>query len=159
MIAKLYEALQLHLLENVEGLKGVYLFNSHFEREEEERALDYPCVLVDFGESDFRDLSLGVQQMDIRMNLHVAWVSYKYEDLEGMKILDRVAKAVHGWAMPAGGCLMRRTLEQDTDATNRRVWVMGFVGETVDANTMVEPKPTDAPEGGWGFAVNTGRCS
>lgn len=87
---KLKEQLSL-----IEGIKHVALWNNQFERENEENAFLYPCCFIEFNNSNFVNLTLGVQQFDSVITIHLGFESYKDEDTFILQLKQDVYKVVH----------------------------------------------------------------
>ena len=82
-------------LSTIQGIKTVGLWNNQFDRESEENAFLYPCVFIEFNNSGFKDLTVGVQQFDSIITLHLGFESYKDEDTFILQLKQDVYKKVH----------------------------------------------------------------
>jgi len=82
-------------LSSIKGIKTVGLWNNQFDNEKQENAFLYPCCFIEFNNSNFVDLTLGVQQYDSIITLHLGFESYKDEDTFILQLKQDVFKAVH----------------------------------------------------------------
>lgn len=77
-------------LEDITGIKYVRLWNNQFERENVNRAFQFPCCLIEFEPTEGRDLLNGVQQYDFVVCIHLGFESYKTEDIDILDLKQQV---------------------------------------------------------------------
>lgn len=127
---KLKEKLSL-----IQGLKHVALWNNQFERENEENAFLYPCCFIEFNNSNFVDLTLGVQQFDSIITLHLGFESYKDEDTFILQLKQDVYKAIHTLQCGVSASKLLRVDErQNFDHDNVQDYQMDYKTTIKDAD-------------------------
>ena len=82
-------------LSSIQGIKTVGLWNNQFDKEAQENPFLYPCCFIEFNNSNFVDLTQGVQQFDSIITLHLGFESYKDEDTFILQLKQNVYKATH----------------------------------------------------------------
>lgn len=97
MEKELYINLKAQIEKYLPELKYVALYNNQFDRSNgtgqdgrKEKAFDYPCVFIQFTNSNFRQLSLGVQEYDVEVTVHLGFKSFLNEDLEILDLKERL---------------------------------------------------------------------
>lgn len=125
-------------LGTIQGIKHVGLWNNQFARENVENAFLYPCVFIQFTNSNFRELTRGVEQFDSIITLHIGFESYKTEDTFILQLKQDVYKAVHRF-QPNTGCsmLLRVDEREDFDHPNVQDYQQDYKTtiKDADANT------------------------
>ena len=97
MDKELYIALQGQIKQYLPELKHVAKWNNQFRRSngtghdgKKQAAFDYPCVFLEFNKSNFRQLSLGVQEFDLEVITHLGFKSFETEDLTILDLKERL---------------------------------------------------------------------
>jgi len=78
------------VLEAINGIKYVRLWNNQFERENVNEPFLYPCCFIEFEPTECRDLLCGVQQYDFIVCVHLGFESYKTEDIDVLDIKQNI---------------------------------------------------------------------
>lgn len=131
MQLELYNAIKTHLTTNKTaiGLKTIGLWNNQFERENENVAIDYPCVFVEFTNVEYRDLTKGIQQYDMDVVFHLGFESYKNEDtaiLTLKQTLHNYLQAKSFSTAPYETRLLRRSENQNFDHDNVQEYILTY---------------------------------
>lgn len=118
----LYIALKQEIQKKLPKIKTVALFNNQFEHENEEIAFLYPCVFIQFSPVGFKDLSMGVQQVEMTLTTHLGFESYKNEDTDVLELKQELYKVVHRFQNGYGSMLTRIAERGNYDHNNVQVY-------------------------------------
>ena len=148
-------ALYNGLRADIEALgvfKYVRLYNSQFEHQEakdnDQNAFLFPCCLIELKPSNYRDLTVGVQQYDMTVTLHIGFESYKDEDTYILQLVQDVFKQVYRKQYAYFTMLMRRDERQNFDHPNVQIYEQDYftTGKDFDADTRPGTLATAQPQ-------------
>jgi hypothetical protein len=138
--ALLFTALKT-ALEAVVGVNGVYAWNSQYQNEDDNRALDYPYVAIDI-ETEWTpdaafsaDVELNEQKGTCTVTLHLIYETLKVETdsvAEIYALNKLVYEAVHGLTVDNGDYgnvvkqMVRTRTVMDTDRDQLSDWITVF---------------------------------
>jgi hypothetical protein len=146
MELELYTALKDEIQTRLPEIKYVALFNNQFIHsngvQRNENAFLYPCVLLEFSQSNFRDLSQGVQQFDITVTTHLGFESYKDEDTDVLRLKQELYKVVQRFRNGYFSKLTRIAERQDFDHDNIQVFVTEYLTTGKDFDKDTRPTAT-----------------
>lgn len=143
MQKQLYIALKA-LLEAINGIKYVALWNNQFERENENVSFNYPCVFIEFADINYTELLKGTQQVDMTVNLHLGFESYLTEDLDVLTLKQTIYSAVHLFSSDdsngTSSRLLRRSETQNFDHNNIQEYILSFACSGKDYTMVTGPQ-------------------
>lgn len=143
MELELYTALKNEIKTALPEIKHIGLYNNQFERSNglnpSENAFLYPCVFIQFSQSDFKDLSLGVQQFNLTVTTHLGFESYKNEDTDVLRLKQDLYKVVQRFRNGYFARLSRIAERQDFDHNNIQVYVTDYLTSGKDFDKDIRP--------------------
>lgn len=148
---ELYQAVK-GVIEEKTCIRHCALYNSQFDKLEDEHAFYFPCVFIQFLEMSYETKQEGVQQSEVVLRLHIGVESLETEDLELFDIIEDVHSAVQGFFNKGGEDLFtplaRLSENQDTNHDNITVWIADYETVLHDSsahrnNGLVEAKIDD----------------
>ena len=128
-----FKALRNQIMYMIPEIKYVALFNNQFSRANgdkkdgrKERAFSYPCVLIQYHSPVFSQLSLGVQEFDIKITLHLGVKSFETDDISFLDLKERLYFVVQRFQEGNWARMDRREEEWDYDYDDVNVLKMEF---------------------------------
>ena len=129
----IYLAVKAQVLDQVKEIKTFELFNNQLQRESEEEARAYPLALFEYESILWESTAKQHQTGDADIVLHLAFERYQTEPLDYLDIVEKVYKALQGFAVDCQfSGLSRIEDEQDTDHDNCIVWKIKFKTQILD---------------------------
>jgi hypothetical protein len=115
-------------LQAITGIRTVFLWNNHLERENQEQPFLYPAIGIEFLPSNFRDKGRQAtsQEYDMIVRLHILFESYEDEDVSILTITDNVWQVVQNKRYGTFGSLLRRNEEQNFDHPNVQDYIQDY---------------------------------
>ncbi|MCD6017273.1 MAG: hypothetical protein K0S53_394 [Bacteroidetes bacterium] len=129
-------------------IKHIALWNNQFYHsnvELDEQAFDYPCVFLEFSQSNFRNLSQGVQQFDITISTHLGFVSFKTDDVEILTIKQELYSVIQRFRNEYFDKLTRVSDRPDYDHDNVQVFVTEYTTTGKDYTKDIRPSVLVTP--------------
>ena len=116
-------------LETIAALKIVALWNNQFQREDVNVSFGYPCCFIEFVNTEYSDLTQGVQHYEMDINIHIGFESYKTTDTDILTLKQTVNAKMHTYA--AAGMLyetkiLRRSETQNFDHDNVQDYIITY---------------------------------
>ncbi len=144
MLRHLYTDLKKQLHYYLPNVKYIALFNNQFNHSNnegstgrDESAFDYPCIFIEFNDFEFRDLSLGVQEYDFNMTLHIGYKSLLKEDLGLFNALEDIYWVTQRFQQGNNARLSKRSEVWDTDHNNVSIIKQVYRGYNKDYSRYV----------------------
>lgn len=138
-----------HCLLDSELFKYVDLWNNQWQHLDEEKILQYPCVLVEFSDIAWRQIGRHCQRGDVTINLHVgvkargrtaAIDRTVAPGVEYFELLDALHRLMRDLRLPYAGTFTRTASSTDHDhdslIANTETYVVGIT------DTSAEPPTT-----------------
>ena len=133
MEKELFEQLRKNILYYLPEIKHVALWNNQFIRSNgtntdgrKQMQFNYPAVFIQFSDSTFRQLSLGVQEFEIEVTLHLGYKSLETEDLTILWLKEQLYWVVQRFQEGSFARMSRVKEEWDYDHDNVTVLKMQF---------------------------------
>ncbi len=139
MELELYNALKKEIEDKLPEIKTVRLFNNQFESMNVENAFAFPCVMLQFQSSGFRELSQGVQQFDMIITTHLGFESYKDEDTDILRLKQDLFKVVNRFRNENFSRLLRVEDRQNYNHSNYQVFETDYKTTGKDFATDIRP--------------------
>lgn len=153
----LYNALKELIKNSGSDFRHIDWFNRQYENTEEENAVRYPAVFIDFSERiTWQEDSEKMQSATMSFNLHFVGKTLS-ENSEGiMQTAHAVTKYISGQRLIKGNNqltteIVRTTTEIVTRSTKLKVFKVGFKTEVYDINLMDDT--TQIASGTVGFTI------
>jgi hypothetical protein len=144
MEKELYINLRQQIIDKLPDIQHVALWNNQFNRSNGntsdtrvEKPFNYPCVFIEFAYSEFRQLSLGVQEFDLEVILHLGFKSYETEDLDILDLKQRLYYWVQRFQQGNFARLSRVSETWDYDHDNITELIMQFHTRAKDTSRYV----------------------
>lgn len=146
-LVQLYKDIKEKLTDECD-LKHVALFNNQYERENVENPFLYPCAFIEFKPSTFKDLSVGVQQFDMVVTIHLGFESYTEDDLKVLELKQKIYVALQRLQSGYFALLSRVEERQNFDHGNTQVYEIDFrtTGKDYDADTRATKQVLVTPQ-------------
>lgn len=145
MEVQLYTELKAHL-QNTLGarLKKIDLWNNQFEHSNNpdlrgEFAFNYPALYIEFRPSNFNDLSSGVQEFDLDIDVHIGFSSFKGSEMAGIEILQLkqdIHRQIQRFACGNFDLLSRREQIQNFDHHNVQEYIITYTTRGTDRSNV-----------------------
>jgi hypothetical protein len=114
-------------LEAITGIQHVSLWNNQFANENQENAFLYPCVFIQFTDSNFQDLTKGVQMYDCLITLHIGFESYEDTDTDILTLKQTIFAAMHRLQTSTTATMLMRVDErQNFDHSNVQAYEQDY---------------------------------
>lgn len=140
----LYNALRSQIEYYLPEVKYVRMWNNQFARSNgtgtdgrKQSAFGYPCVFIQFHDSVFRQLSLGIQEFDVEISLYLGFKSFETEDEDILDLKERLYWVAQRFQQGNFARLSRVTEEWDYDHDDVSVLRMQFHTRGMDDNRYV----------------------
>lgn len=144
LFAQLFIALQKHITAEVPEIRFIDLDLGQLEEYEVRPTVPFPCVLIDFTEAQYSNLSRLQQWADITINIRLGFSPYsssssitpdvpKEKSLQFFEIENKLYKALHGFT--ADDCvqpLIRTSAATERREDSYRVRALTFTTATED---------------------------
>ncbi len=144
MEKELYINLKKQIEYYIPEIRYVALWNNQFNRSNgtgqdgrKQAAFDYPAVFIEFHDSLFRQLSLGVQEFDFELSTHLGFKSFKTEDLEILELKEKLYWVVQRFQLDSFARLSRVNEMWDYDHDDVSVLKTQYHGYGKDFNRFV----------------------
>lgn len=126
------------VLSSIQGVKTVGLWNN--VDESKDNAFLYPCIFIEFNNSDFVDLTQGVQQFNSIITLHLGFESYKDEDTFILQLKQDIFKNIHTLQCGVSASKLLRVSErQNWDYDNAQFYEIDFKTTIKDSDALPAP--------------------
>jgi hypothetical protein len=129
----LFIYLRAQLNSYLPEIQDIRLYNNQFERSNGtdkdnriEAAFNYPCIFIEFEQFNHRDLSMGIQEYDVNLTLHIGFKSYQTEDLDILDLKERIYYVTQRFQQGNYARLSRISEEWDYDHDNISILKMTF---------------------------------
>lgn len=144
MEKEIYIALKQEIESNLPKLKKVALFNNQFENESVENPFEYPCCFLQFSPVNFKDLTMGVQQVEITLTTHLGFESYKDEDVDVLDLKQELYKVVQRFQYLNGNMSMFTRIAErpNYDHNNIQVYETDYKFTVKDFTADIRPTKT-----------------
>lgn len=139
MHLELFNTLKKHIEDNIPEIKNVRLFNNQFNRDNVENAFLYPCCMLQFNSSNFKELSQGVQQCDIMITTHLGFESYKDEDTDVLRLKQDLYKVVNRFRNDTFSRILRVSERENFDHDNIQVYETDYMTTGKDFRDDIRP--------------------
>lgn len=139
MELELYNALKKEIEDKLPEIKTVRLFNNQFESMNVENAFSFPCVMLQFQSTGFRELSQGVQQFDMTVTTHLGFESYKDEDTDILRLKQDLFKVVNRFRNEYFSRLLRVDERPNYNHSNYQVFETDYKTTGKDFTTDIRP--------------------
>ena len=133
MEKEFYLNLRNQILKYLPEVKHVALWNNQFQRSngtgsdgKKQIQFNYPAVFIQFHDSDFRQLSMGTQEFDLEVSLHLGFKSFETEDLDLLDLKEKLYYTAQRFQQGNFARLSRVKEEWDYDHDNITVLKMQF---------------------------------
>jgi hypothetical protein len=140
MQLELYQALKKHIETEIPELKTVKLFNNQIVNDNKEVAFNYPCVLIEFKPSGYTDMSLGQQECDMIVTLHLGFKSFETEDIDILRLKQDLYKVVYWFEEGNWAKLARREERPNYDHDDVQVFEIDYQTHGIDFTADKRPK-------------------
>lgn len=153
MIAEIYPLIAARLKAQVPELIWIDLDQQQFEEEDQNYAIGYPAVLIDFDDANWQDIGEGIQNgdMTIKIRLGVQVMEDVYNQstqlsaaMLKLQLANKVHKALQNWQGEGFNKLTRVT--SGRRPSNRSIWIYEMVYRTLvtdlSAVTVYDTPPT-----------------
>jgi hypothetical protein len=140
MELQLYNALITNINNNLPEIKTVKLYNNQLERENVENPFLYPAIFIEFTDKQFNELSQGVQQINMIVNIRLCFASYKDEDTDILRLKQDVYKVINRFRNEYFSRLLRVSEEQNYDHNNIQQYIIGY--KTTGKDFFDDIRPT-----------------
>ena len=144
MEKELYQSLKGQLAEYLPEIKTISLWNNQFNRSNgtghdgrKEQAFNYPAIYIQFENSNFRQLRLGVQEYDVALTIYLGYESFITDDLAILDLKERVYWVCQRFQQGNYARLSRITEEWDYDHDDVNILKMTFRTYGKDYNRYV----------------------
>jgi hypothetical protein len=124
MEKELYERLKANITQYLD-IKYIALWNNqlaHINGDtndgRNQKPFGYPAVFIEFMDSDFRQLSMGVQEFNINLRVHLAYKTLLTEDLDLLDFKQKLYWVCERFQIPNWSRMTRRHEEWDYDHDN-----------------------------------------
>lgn len=134
----LYNELKARI-ETLPKMKYVRLWNNQFEREDVNVSFNYPCCFIEFSDINYIDDLNGRQRVNMTVNLHIGFESYKTEDTDILQLKQDVNALVHFWSTENNTKFLRRSEMQNFDHTNIQEYIISYGVTGFDVSIMNLP--------------------
>jgi len=134
----LYNAIKAKI-ETLTALKYVALWNNQFEREDVNVSFGYPCCFIEFADINYEDYLNGMQNVQMTVNLHLGFESYKTEDTDILTLKQNLNALIHTMSTPGNTKLLRRSEIQNFDHTNIQEYIIGYNVTGLDQLVLTLP--------------------
>lgn len=136
----LYNGLKTDLLA-IPGIKHVALFNNQVQKYEENNSFLCPAVFIQFMPSGYTDLSLGVQQYDLIVRLHIVHETYATDDITLLTLNNSIFSIIHLNQYEKFGRLSRVNEEEDFDHPAIQDHIQDY--KTLGKDYAADKRPTN----------------
>jgi hypothetical protein len=125
--------------------KTVELWRNNLERENEEQPFLYPACFIEFLPSTYKELTLGIQQYDMIVRLHICFESYLDEDIDILELVEATFSKVQEKQYEYFGKLLRREETQNFDHPNVQDYMQDYVTLGKDYRADKRPMTPASP--------------
>lgn len=139
MQLELYNSLKKHIEDNLPEIKSVRLYNNQFNRENVENPFLFPVVFLEFNTQSFRDLSQGVQEVNLICTTHLGFESYKDEDTYVLQLKQDLYKVVNRFQNEYFSRFLRVAERQNFDHNNCQVYETDYSLKGKDFKDDIRP--------------------
>jgi len=144
----IYNAIKARILDQVQEIKHVLLFNNQFEKDNQEEAFLYPNAFIEFSQLLSTGTTQQVQNVDMNVTIYMGFERYETESLTIFDTIQSVYIALQGFSGACFSGLQRIEEVQDTDHDNVIIWKTIFSTTATDAeahpsNKLVEANVTN----------------
>lgn len=130
MEKEIYTYIKEQINEQLPEILTVGLFNNQFQRlsadKVKQNSFGFPAVFIEFGKSNFRDLSQGVQEFDLTITTHLGFESYKNEDTDILDLKQELYFVMQRLQTGYFSRLSRVAESQDFDHDNTQVFTTEY---------------------------------
>ncbi len=123
----LYEAIKAQIKAQAPSVKHILLYNSQFDNEKREDAIEYPNAFVELSQIFWTSKVQGQQKGDVDITIHIGLERYERESDTTWATIKEVFLALQGFAVGVLFSPLNRIEEiQDTDHDQVIVWKIIF---------------------------------
>src|ERR1035437_90707 len=128
----LFQAIKDNINTNLPAIKSVRLWNNQPNREKVENAFLYPIVFVEFKETSYKPLLLGVEHFQQIVTLHLGFESYLDEDLNILQLKQDLFQVMLLFQQPTTAAyyfsnLVRLAERQNFDHNNIQMFEIDYL--------------------------------
>lgn len=121
---RLFLAIQDRIKEKVPGIRWIDMESGQLENYGDRPAVLWPCLLIDFPDCGYEDMTEVIQEADGLVQLRLAFppfsatsgntpIAYKDKALKYLELENEVYKALHGIKLDGFGYLMRKSAKTE----------------------------------------------
>lgn len=100
---------------NAMSFREIALWRNSQVNEKKEIPFNYPACFIEFLQSDYMELSNGLQSFNLTVRLHICFKSFETEDTDILKLTDAVYGKIQLKQYSTYGKMKRRNEEQNFD--------------------------------------------